>query len=127
MKKLIFIVFIVAAISFLVGTTTAFAFDEWTKKDTIYQLTYATLHIVDWGQTRYIAKNPDRFHEKNLVLGKHPSAAEVDVYFAATLVAHTGIAYILPTEYRRIWQCVWIGVEGGCVARNFRLGIKLDF
>ena len=103
------------------------AFDEWTKKDTNYQLTYAVFHIVDWGQTRTIAKNSNKYSELNPILGKHPSIGKVNTYFLTTLVGHTAISYMLPKKYRRYWQVVWIGLEAGTVAHNYSVGIKTSF
>ena len=100
--------------------------NSWTRKDTAWQTAYAVLHIADWSQTRYIAENPE-YNERNSILGNHPSTRKVDAYFAATLVAHTAISYILPTEYRRIWQVVTIAVEGNVVAHNVRIGVKFGF
>ena len=100
---------------------------EWTATDTAFQLAYTTLHVVDWGQTLDIAKNPDKWHETNPILGKHPSIGRVNTYFITTLIGHTFISYILPKNYRRIWQCVWIGIEGGYVAHNYHMGIRVNF
>lgn len=100
------------------------AFDKWTKTDTGLQVTYGVLHIIDWGQTLDIARNPDKFYEMNPLLGKHPSIGKVNTYFIGTLIGHTAIAYILPSKYRRIWQIVWIGIEGKTVVNNFSIGVK---
>lgn len=96
-----------------------FKFDKWTKKNTIYQLIYTALHIVDWMQTRFVAKNPERFYELNPLLGKHPSISNVNIYFILTLIGHIVISYTLPSKYRRWWQIVWIGFEVFIVAYNF--------
>ena len=101
--------------------------NRWTGKDTAWQTAYTVLHIADWGQTRYIAKHPERFNERNAILGDHPSTRKVDAYFATTLVAHTAISYVLPVKYRRVWQAVTIAVEGNAVAHNMKIGIKFGF
>lgn len=119
MKALIFIIAIL--------TATAADADEWTNIDTALQLTYTAVHCMDWAQTRNIARNPETWHEKNPILGSHPSIDKVDAYFAATLAAHTAISYLLPDPYRNIWQSVWITVEAGQVAQNYGIGIKARF
>lgn len=103
------------------------ALDEWTSDDTAWEVTYATLHIIDWGQTRHIAKNPELFHENNPILGKHPSVGKVNTFLALTLAGHVAVARLLPKKARRVWQVVWIGVEASCVAHNASIGIKIDF
>ncbi|MEK7593512.1 MAG: hypothetical protein AAB464_02245 [Patescibacteria group bacterium] len=100
---------------------------DWTNKDTAREVVYSALHIADWGQTRYIAKNPQKFYERNPLLGKHPSVGKVDTYFFGGLVAHAAISYILPPKYRWVWQYVGIGMEGGAVAHNASIGIKFEF
>lgn len=103
------------------------AHDEWTTDDTKRQAVYLALHTLDWGQTRYIAKNPTLFHELNPFLGKDPSVGQVDGYFAATALIHTGVAYALPADWRKKFQYITIGARAGITARNYYLGIKTDF
>lgn len=103
-----------------------YATDEWTRKDTAYQGAFLTLMAADYLQTKEIARNP-RYHESNPILGRNPSQNDVDIYFLATTLLHTSIAYYLPKEYRRIWQCFWIGIETGCVRHNINAGIRIHF
>ena len=100
---------------------------KWTKKDTAYQLTFTALTLADWGQTRHTAQNPDKFYEKNPILGKHPSTGKVDLYFASCILGHSIISYLLPEKPRRIWQNFWIAIESYCVISNNTIGVKIDF
>lgn len=109
---------------------------DWTKIDTAFQVGYSILHVIDWGTTRDISKNPDRFHENNPILGKHPSVGKVDTYFIATLIGHTTVSYLLPDKLnvfglnirpRRTWQVGWIGIEGWHIRRNIKAGVKINF
>jgi len=115
-------------ISFLICLipTLLFAENTWTKKDTAYQATFLILQTVDWLQTKEIARNP-RYYEQNPILGKYPSQNAVDFYFLSTAIAHSAVAYLLPKEYRRVWQCVFIGISAHCVARNYHIGIRINF
>jgi hypothetical protein len=122
MKKIL-----IALLLVLCSMPTVQAFDTWTETDTKYQLTYAILHVMDWGQTLDIAKNPDTYYEKNLILGRHPSVKDVNNYFASSLVIHTVIAYMLPEEARRVWQGIWIVMEGNSVSNNFGIGLQFNF
>lgn len=120
MRKIL-IIFLICLIP-----TITFAGDMWTKKDTTYQAVCLTLKAVDWLQTKEIARNPN-YYETNPVLGKYPSQNEVDIYFLSTAIIHTGIAYYLPKEYRRIWQCIFIGIQAGHVSHNINTGVKIHF
>lgn len=98
--------------------------ENWTKEDTNREIVYSVLHVVDWQQTRTIAANPERYKELNPLLGKHPSIQEVDIYMASSLLAHIGIAYILPLKWREAFQYVTIGERGSTVYGNIRIGIR---
>lgn len=100
--------------------------DKWTQEDTAYQAVFITALSCDWLQTKEIARNPN-YYETNFILGKYPSQNEVDFYLLSAAILHTGIAYYLPKEYRRIWQCFWIGVEMNCVRHNYSSGIRINF
>ena len=82
----------------LLTAGTAQAADPWTRQDVALQATYATLHVLDWGQTRYIADHPREHYERNPILGRHPSRGRVDAYFATTLALHTLVTHLLPAR-----------------------------
>lgn len=100
---------------------------DWTREDTYREAAYLTLHTMDWAQTRNIARNPDRWYERNSFLGPHPTTSKVDQYFVATAALQFAVAYYLPAEYRKAFQYVTIGIEGGAVVHNFRLGVSARF
>ncbi len=115
---------LIALLLFLVFLSSpAAARDPWTKTDTAFQLTWTAMKILDWSQTRRIAKEPGRFYEGNPILGDRPSVRKVDAYHAATLAGNWAIAYALPKPYRRYWQVLSIGITGYCVTINFRIGL----
>jgi len=135
-RRLLFCVLIVALLFF---PSPAFAYEfaeNWTWKDTAYQSAAITLKVIDWGQTRHIAKNPDQWYEMNPMLPRNPSVDQVDAYFAAGIIIETAVALALPPKAnvfgydinpRRIWQMGWIGISGGCVLYNASVGIRIDF
>lgn len=100
---------------------------DWTREDTYRQAALTALLVVDWGQTRYIAKHPLQHKEMNQFLGEHPSVNRVNNYFTATIISHAVISAVLPSDWRKGWQYVWIGIEFGTVQRNRSIGIKVDF
>ncbi len=101
--------------------------NKWSTQDKTLEGTYQVLHVLDWGQTRDIAKNPDKYYEMNPILGKHPSTTEVDIYFITTAILHPIVTHLLPNTWRPWWQGITISVSGVCVVNNFAVGIKMDF
>lgn len=100
---------------------------EWDRTDYLLLATAITAVTIDWAQTRYIARHPQKYSELNPILGKHPSTGKVDRYFAASLLGTVGIAFALPTNYRKYWLGGVTFVEVGFVLHNKGIGIKADF
>ena len=131
MKKTL-IIFVI-----LLSASNVLAFDKWNTEEKIAQGVAIGLTIIDWGQTLYIADNPDRFYEKqNFLLAKHPSRSSVNLYFATNIILKTAFVHILPRDYnlwgwnikpRRMAQSVQIGVSGMNTYRNYTLDIKVGF
>jgi hypothetical protein len=104
------------------------AADPWSRQDIALEGTFIFLHIVDWGQTRDISKNPDKYYEGiNPFLGEHPSTERVDLWFVTTTLAHIVITNYLPSKYRPYFQGVTIGITGAAVIRNFSIGLSVNF
>lgn len=117
--------------------------DEWTSADTYRESTYLVLHTLDWRQTQYIAKHPEKLVEFNPVIGTHPSDSEVNRYFIATGLLHVAASYYLPKvgrilpeilqrtlyvdHWRKAFQYVSISVQSGVVHSNYLAGIKIIF
>jgi hypothetical protein len=101
--------------------------DPWETPD--YMLIGATLATlaVDWGQTRHIAKNPDRFYEKNRILGANPSVGKVDAYFLGAMVGTVAVAQLLPRDYRRLFLAGTLSMELSVIEQNRSIGIKVEF
>jgi hypothetical protein len=116
---------------------------EWTDGDWVRQGSWEVLHILDWAQTRDVARNPQRFIENNPAMGEHPSVKRVDSYMGAWLLIHPAISHALPRlgallpenlqralgvrHWREGWQYVTLGVKAGAVYNNFTLGVRADF
>jgi hypothetical protein len=99
---------------------------SWTRSDVALEAAYAALALADWGQTNTIAATPG-FYEKNPLLGRKPSRTATGLYFPAMVVGHAAVSYLLPSTWRRVWQCVTIGYEGAAVLGNFQAGIQLRY
>lgn len=100
---------------------------DWSDTDRYRETAYLALHVVDWTQTRYIAKNPDRFKENNRILGEHPTLGNVNRYFIAAGIGHFVIASALSGEWRYAFQAVTITVRMRDVVGNHRIGIEFAF
>lgn len=103
--------------------------DEWRQADSYREAGFQVLNIIDWGQTRHIAKHPESFHEEESawLIGDHPSTADVDRLMVVTSVLHSVISYCLPHEWRTAFQYVSIGSKLNAVVNNASIGIKVEF
>jgi len=101
--------------------------DAWETTD--YALAGAAVAAlaVDWGQTRHIAKNPNRFSEQNPILGPSPAVGKVNAYFVGAIVGTVALAYVLPGDWRQLFLAGVLTVELGVVQQNRSLGIKMAF
>lgn len=99
---------------------------DWTTTDRALLASALVLHAADWSQTLQIADQPDRYFERNPILGRHPSRGEVHAYFAATALALVLIADALP-QYRRPMLGGWIAVQAIVVHNNLGIGLRIGF
>jgi hypothetical protein len=89
---------------------------------------WQALHLVDVVQTYKIASQPDRFYEKNHILGRHPSKTDVIVWGVATSVVHAALIYHMQEQnvdprFIKFVQYVSITHKGVMVYKNFKLGL----
>lgn len=97
--------------------------NNWTKADTVRELTFVALHGFDWRQSRYIAKHPDDYYEINGLIGRHPSTSRVDKYFIITGAVHAGASYFLKPEWRKGWQVVTVAGKVSIISHNCQIGL----
>ena len=107
--------------------STAQGGEAWDTTDKALGAAALTLWAVDWGQTRYIAKNPDRFYEYNQLLGEHPSVARVNNYFIGVGIAGYLLADYLSSDNRKLFLGTFAVIELGVTSHNRYLGIKVAF
>lgn len=99
---------------------------EWTKEEKAYFAGFLTAGLIDWAQTREIAKNPEYYEKWNPILGKSPSIGEVDTYFPLAL-GLTGLASHLLPELRRDILKYGLTLELGATGNNYKLGVGMKF
>ncbi len=83
--------------------------------------------FADYGQTRYIVSNSDRYYETNVLLGPNPCASDVDKYFTGVILLNAGVKLLLPKrQAEKTWRIVSI-FQASFVTQNQRLGIGFDY
>lgn len=113
-------------ILFLLFTSFEALADEWSAADKALLAGAIGTLSADWAQTRYIASHAD-YHEKNKMLGQHPSMGRVNWYFAGSIAGTVGIAYALPSNYRKIFLGGIVLLETSVVLHNNSIGIGMKF
>lgn len=99
---------------------------EWTDSEIRWGAALAVTRVVDWGQTRYIARHPDKFRELNPLLPEHPTLGDVNRHFLVSTAVMLAAAHYLP-QYRSTLLKVWFAVGVGMTGRNAALGIRMEF
>src|SRR3990167_6853664 len=84
---------------------------DWDRVDKLLGATAVASLVVDWGQTRYIAKHPENYEERNLILGKHPSVGRVNVYFTGAILGTLLFANWLKPVNRKMFLGTLTAVE----------------
>lgn len=82
------------------------------------------LTTIDWNQTRQISVAPNQYVERNVLLGKHPSADVVNRYFVLSESAILGSSYVLP-EYENEVLSTSIAVESFVIVHNRNIGLSI--
>ena len=127
---------------------------DWDKTEIGLEATFVALSVIDWGQTLKMSDNnwktgkytPEHYeikrHESNLLLGRHPSRGEINLYFPLYIVSNAVIAHYLPDlvmafggseeagkTTKKIFQSIYIGVELEPVISNISCqgGLKMSF
>lgn len=110
-----------------VSSCSVVAGDAWSEDQLRMGAALAAVTVVDWAQTRYIADNPDRFHETNPIMGRHPSIGRVDRYFATSILVGAVVLDALPSEYRDYAIKAGLVLEVLVVSNNARIGVGVKF
>ena len=104
-------------------------FAGWTPTQKAMWGTYTLAWAIDLGQTRYIAKNPDIYHEdiSQFAIGKHPSTGTVNNYFIAQYLLNYFIVNNLSGGWRTAYMSFSIVEHSLCIKNNKAIGIKIDY
>lgn len=105
----------------------------WTTTDTVLESVIATELLIDWRQTSDYHRTHTlgypasqwAHEETDPVLGRHPTQATLNQWFAGYVIGHVLIAKLLPVGPRRMWQGYTLGMELYVTNRNARLNCRL--
>ena len=100
--------------------------EDLTETDKKAIVAFNILQGIDMLQTLEIANN-DNYYEKNKIMGKHPSEAQVVTYFIARGLAHYQATKMIPQKYMSIWHTYNIVYNYNIIKDNHELGIRIDF
>ena len=97
-----------------------------TETDKKGIVVFNILQTIDMLQTLEIANNDD-YYEKNKILGKHPSEAQVITYFIVRGFAHYEATKMIPVKYRSLWHTYNVVYNYDVIRDNHNIGIRIDF
>lgn len=127
--------------------------EDWATKDTALLGGALGLMVVDWAQTRDLARQTQWnkpecadagfrsapaavnaqcatvpvYREINPLLPSHPTTAQVDRYFALAMLGTAGLSYALPTRYRTYFLGTVLFLETVVVLHNHQIGLRVSF
>jgi len=103
--------------------------ESWSKWDTALGSAAVTTLVIDWDQTRYMAKYPGEFREDGTIakrfIGESPTVGQVDRYFLASIATTLLIADWLSPPLRKGFLALTTVVQIGYVSHNYRIGVKM--
>lgn len=135
MKKTI-LIFIMIILSF---TNMSHAADKWDKEEITVATIFTVATVIDWGQTRDMAKSNWIYHidhenhtiiyyeEINPILGKKPSLHEIDTYFTLATISTLTISHYLPKDWRKKFLSIMSFIEFHTIHNNHNIGLKINF
>jgi len=100
--------------------------EDLTDTDKKAIVVFNILQGIDMLQTLEIANN-DNYYEKNKIMGKHPSEAQVVTYFIARGLAHYQATRMIPLKYRNIFHTYNLVYNYNVIRDNHNIGIRIDF
>jgi hypothetical protein len=100
---------------------------QWTDEQKTLGAIALAATVIDYGQTRYIAKNTWTHHESNPMIGRYPSLGKVNQHFIILPIATYLILDNISSEHRTWALRALAVVEIGFIAHNYSLGLRTSF
>ena len=101
--------------------------EEWTTLQKVSYTASIAANIIDWGQTRTIAKNPHKYRELNKFLGDHPSIGRVNNHFLVTTAILAAAPHFSDTYRKYMMPFVAAGLTLNVSRNHFKVGLKMSF
>jgi hypothetical protein len=95
--------------------------DAWSRQDTVLQLAYTSVVVLDAVQTSEIQYRADLVETGPValhVLGASPSTSDTWQYFTTVAIGNWLIARALPRKWRTIWQGASLAYHVPVVVNN---------
>ena len=92
----------------------------WTKAEKAVAGFFIAGHLADAYTTERHQDHPERFCERNPVLGRHPDDSRIVVYFSLTGLVVLGVAHLYP-ELRFPLLGVCGTANSWCALHNYRM------
>lgn len=87
----------------------------------------AGLIVIDYLQTREVAKNPDKYKEVGLLISDQPTMREVNQVYAVQLAGHYALDRYFKGDAKLIYNSMMIGSRLIAVIYNRRIGITIEW
>lgn len=124
---------------------------DWTTANTVMESAFVVATAMDWASTLNIERYNREHHlphkefhyadsgqylgtttidpteESNRIMGKRPTRATVNQYFATVLLAHAAISISLPRKSRLPFQTLTLLISVEAVSNNKKLGLRFTF
>jgi hypothetical protein len=105
-----------------------FAWSDWTAEQKNWFLASNAAMLGDWATTRNMTRRySEGYWERNPLLGRHPTAQQVDLHFATWMIANYFIADYFKGSNRTLYLKIVTGVESAMVINNLSIGLRLEF
>ena len=127
MKRVNLLICVAAGLALGYCTTNPAHAQEFAPAERAAYIGMQAATLVDWAQTRDIARRPDQFKEANPLIGDHPSVGRVNTFMASRLVVQHLAAVALPPGYRLPVMGTLTGVYTAIVMRNHRMQVDQDY
>lgn len=95
--------------------------DDWSTDNTVAEVSWQLVNVVDAVQTTQIRERADLIEGENLtrhVLGREPKPADAAMYFATMGISHYLISRALPARWRPWFQGATLVYSGSIVLTN---------
>ena len=119
--KLLFVIL------FLLSSVACAETREWTSDEKLWGATTGVLLLGDWSTTRNMThRYNENYHENNPLLGQHPTANTVNLYFLVVTPA-IFLAADYFGDYRKEILQATSALELIMIGNNLRIGLHFQF